>query len=245
MFGTNYSKYDFGDRIAKRRKECGFRAQVDLAEKMVPPCQDADENARNVESKRKAISNWESGKAYPPLQDFALLCETLECDPQYLLGDINAPRKETKSVMEITGLSQKAVERLSRISDTNKMTWWSSILNLVVENDSFPELLHVMTDYVDDSGGEAEIINHSNVAATSARSIKTCDLLQYKAQNLLFKILCESKEKFDNSNDLRVFYSFIYGLYKDGKINENQLKEHFEKLDNGDISDFVQGDKNG
>lgn len=35
MFGINNSEIDyrFGDRIAKRRKECGFKSQTDLAGK--------------------------------------------------------------------------------------------------------------------------------------------------------------------------------------------------------------------
>ena len=140
MFGSNYSKYNFGDRILKRRKECGFRAQVDLAEKMVPACEDAGENERNIESKRKAISNWESGKSYPPLQDFTWLCEVLDCDPQYLLGDIDVPRKETKSVMEITGLSEGAVKKIQRINEESE---YIDILSALIEDSNFEYLMYL------------------------------------------------------------------------------------------------------
>ena len=225
MFGTNYSKYDFGDRIAKRRKECGFRAQVDLAEKMVPPCQDADENARNVESKRKAISNWESGKAYPPLQDFALLCETLDCDPQYLLGDINVPRKETKSVMEITGLSQKATNALLSLRRNNKVDWGLDTLNFLLESEGMEDLLYFMTAF--STAGNRFIDSYP-------LRIKQKDIFQMRMNDTIKKLADGLAQQNAEKPDYRYLYKLYLGSYiqKDKTGNYRDIDEIKEEMEN-------------
>lgn len=242
IFGNNFTKYDLGDRIANRRKACGFKSQTSLAMCMVPQNDNGDDYAKQVESKRKAISNWESGKADPPLSEFTSLCKLLDCDAQYLLGEIDTPRIETKTVMDITGLSEKSVDMLLHIKRGNKMTWWGDTLNLIVEDANFIDLLHTVTDYIDDQGEDAQIIN-GNIAATSTPKYKTSDILQYKVQNLLFSILRDIKGSFDSREDKRVFYSLVYTWQKDGKIGQSQAEKSIEKLDNGDFSDFLIGGK--
>ena len=142
MLGINNSEIDyrFGDRIAKRRKECGFKSQTDLAEKMVPAFEDGDEHARAVESRRKLVSNWESGKSHPSLRDFVDLCKLLDCDMEYLLGDIEVPRKEIKSAMDITGLSAEAINALSCLSDSN----YVNVLSALIEDANFEYLMYLI-----------------------------------------------------------------------------------------------------
>lgn len=241
IFGINFTKYDFGNRIAKRRKECGFKSQAALATYMVPSNDNGDDYAKQVESKRKAISNWESGKADPPLFEFALLCKLLDCDAQYLLGEIDTPKAETKTVMEITGLSEKSVDALVCIKRENRVTWWADALSLIIENANFIDLLHTITDYIDDQGEDAQIIN-GIITATSTRKYKVSDLLQYKAQNLLFLILRDIKGSFDFREDKRVFYSLVYTWRKNGQISQLQAEKCIEKIDNGDFSDFQIGE---
>lgn len=245
IIGNNFTKYDFGNRIAKRRKECGFKSQATLAAYMVPSNDNGDDYAKQVESKRKAISNWESGKADPPLSEFALLCKLLDCDAQYLFGEIDTPKAETKTVMEITGLNEKSVDTLVHIKRENKITWWTDTLSLIIENTNFIDLLHTITDYIDDQGEDAQIIN-GNIAATSTQKYKVSDLLQYKAQNLLFLILHDAKGSFDSREDKRIFYSLVYTWQKNGQISQLQAEKCIEKIDKGDFSDFqIGGAHNG
>ena len=230
----------------ERRKHCGFKSQAALAACMVQSNGKDDEQGNLVESKRKAISNWEKGSATPSLSDFVLLCKILDCDTQYLLGEIDVPRVEEKAVMDITGLSEKAVEKLIRIKDGNCVTWWSDTLNLIIENENFIDLLHTITDYIDDDGADAQIIN-ANIAAASTKKLKNSDLLQFKAQNLLFLILHEEKEKYSPREDARVFYSMVYSALRNGLVEREQAESLFAKLDSGDIHGFLKemGFENG
>lgn len=138
MFGNNFSKYDFGNRLAERRKVCGYKSQTDLATRMVSACTSGDEYARHIESKRKSISNWESGKHEPSVSDFALLCELLDCDPEFLLGDSKTPRKEIKSTMEVTGLSEQAISKLQKENGSVCLRHLSKLLG----QQEFWEILH-------------------------------------------------------------------------------------------------------
>ena len=223
----------------ERRKHCGFKSQAALAACMVQSNGKDDEQGNLVESKRKAISNWEKGSAYPSLSDFVLLCKILDCDTQYLLGEIDVPRVEEKSVMDVTGLSEKAVEKLIRIKDGNCVTWWSDTLNLIIENENFIDLLHTITDYIDDDGADAQIIN-ANIAAASTKKLKNSDILQFKAQNLLFLILHEEKGKYSPREDARVFYSMVYSALRNGLVEREQAESLFAKLDSGDIHGFLK-----
>lgn len=152
MIGNNFSETDFGDRLMRRRKKCGFRSQADLAEKIMPISQDdnedGDEYARNVESKRKTISNWERGKATPSLADLIALCNILDCDIEYLIGDIDVPKKEVADVMAVTGLTQKAVDAFLQLSKDDM-----EILNEILVSPHLLELISAIS-----KGAESPII---------------------------------------------------------------------------------------
>ena len=215
----------------ERRKHCGFKSQAALAACMVQSNGKDDEQGNLVESKRKAISNWEKGSANPSLSDFVLLCKILDCDTQYLLGEIDVPRVEEKAVMDITGLSEKAVEKLIRIKDGNCVTWWSDTLNLIIENENFIDLIHTITNYIDDDGADAQIPN-AKIAATSTK--------KFKAQNLLFLILHEEKGKYSPREDARHFYSMVRSALRNGLVEREQAESLFAKLDSGDIHGFLK-----
>ena len=148
--------------------------------------------------------------------------------------------------MDVTGLSEKAVEKLIRIKDGNCVTWWSDTLNLIIENENFIDLLHTITDYIDDDGADAQIIN-ANIAATSTKKLKNSDLLQFKAQNLLFLILHEEKGKYSPREDARHFYSMVRSALRNGLVEREQAESLFAKLDSGDIHGFLKemGFENG
>lgn len=147
MIGKNYSLLKFGDTLMKRRKACGFRSQANLAEKMVSISQDGDEYSRNIESKRKTISNWEGGKAAPSLADLIALCNILDCDIEYLIGDIDVPRKETLTAMELTGLSEKTLKTVLNLHRNNQIDWGLDTLNFLLENEKIEEFLYYLTAF--------------------------------------------------------------------------------------------------
>jgi transcriptional regulator with XRE-family HTH domain len=62
---------------------------------------------------QRAYANIEAGQTVNvKLEHLLRLCEILECDITYLLGEHTTKRRETRDVMEITGLSERAVENL-------------------------------------------------------------------------------------------------------------------------------------
>lgn len=111
--GKKYSKYDFKDILRARRKDCGYRSCSKLAEAMMSPIDKSGDSEqagilyiKAIDTMRKKIERWETGKGEPSTSEFKQLCEILECDPEYLWGICPTPRRETRQVMDITGLEQ-------------------------------------------------------------------------------------------------------------------------------------------
>lgn len=143
MNGNKLSKYSFACRLRTRRRDSGFTSCDKLADAIWPN--------EIGDSMRKKVERWETGKSEPSVSELQRLCDVLECDPEYLLGTCDTPRTMTKSVMEVTGLSQKAVEALSFFFSTSKTEVESplasiNVISLMLENPSFyhiaRELVH-------------------------------------------------------------------------------------------------------
>ena len=99
----------------------------------------------SLDSKRKKIAKWENGYAEPSASEFRRLCNVLECDPEYLWGNINTPRRNTQTVMEATNLSQKAVETLTSATTTGTETPGcfkpGHIIDTILENPDFYRII--------------------------------------------------------------------------------------------------------
>ena len=102
-------RQNIGDRITERRKQMGYNSQSDFVKALYP---DTVDESKPLESKRKKISYWESGKHEPNIEDLLLLCKVLDCDTDYLLGKIDTPHKATADIVSTTGLSEEAVNVL-------------------------------------------------------------------------------------------------------------------------------------
>ncbi len=96
--GSEDCKTGFGDRLKALRKNKKW-TQEDFADIM------------GVD--RRTISKWES---YYDLEEAELktknlmgICINLECDIEYLIGQIDTPRKETADVQATLGISSEAV----------------------------------------------------------------------------------------------------------------------------------------
>ena len=74
----------------------------------------------------KTVRNWENAKLDPPacagmkLTHFINLCEKLECDPEYLIGDLTTPHRKIAEIRDETALSEKAIENIIVISKHQK-----------------------------------------------------------------------------------------------------------------------------
>lgn len=89
-------------RLRELRKEHGY-SQESLAEEL------------GVNS--QAVKAWEKpkGGSDPKLKNLLAMCELYDCDLDFLIGRIETRKHDIKTVCEITGLSEKAVEKLTKI----------------------------------------------------------------------------------------------------------------------------------
>jgi len=132
------------------------------------------------------IYNWERvGKTgiIPPLDAILRLssAEFFDCEPSYLIGDIEHETHEKTDIVKATLLTEEAIEviqediRLIRIND--KLTFYSRVadfINRILEYDQLYELISDTdrylsiddTEYIKDMGTE---INKLDIALTKAQ----------------------------------------------------------------------------
>lgn len=118
-----YTKISIGDRIKLRRKELGM-SQKKLAAKI-------NGNILPEEAPHTQISQWEKGSKTPETDALIRLCNALDCDIDFLLGAIEAPKKETSDVMKATGLSKEAVNMLQ---NNTWNEWYINFISFILES---------------------------------------------------------------------------------------------------------------
>ena len=139
-----YDISKFSAVIAKRRDELKLTqkglAQAVFRDELNTPNADAS----TLESKRKIINGYENSKSpkYPSNPEtYCRLCEELDCDLDYLFGAISTPHRETTDIIEETGLSEKAVNRLAFIRDSDH-----DLMNLINELILDPGFMSALQD---------------------------------------------------------------------------------------------------
>lgn len=133
--------YLIGERIKKRRVEMGY-TQKTLAQAMTDVCSGGVHE--------KSIAAWENGEGCKT-RYISDLCEVLDCDTEYLFGYCATPHKETATVMEITGLSETAVNSLiskKRVTMRPKENDIIVALNAVIESKNGLHFLSTLYDFV-------------------------------------------------------------------------------------------------
>lgn len=100
-----YNWKEIGKRIKKERKKMKLNQQ-ELADKIFI-------------SSRQTISNWENGDTKPQLEDIISLCNLFQCEIGYLLAepDYNCRTRGNSYIQDVTGLSEKAIEKLVKWHD--------------------------------------------------------------------------------------------------------------------------------
>lgn len=88
--------YEIGNRIAELRKQRGL-SQTALADK--------------IGCSGNTISNYETGK-HIEFTFMLSLCQALDCEIGYLIGEFNTPKHNTSDASATTGLSPDAIEVL-------------------------------------------------------------------------------------------------------------------------------------
>lgn len=107
----NFSR--IGERLKSERKNAGFKSHDALCDYI------QEHNYRSFT--RQTIAKWEKGLELPPLDVLCTLCLPFKCEVGYLLCEYDCKYKENTDVQNITGLSEKAI---------NILTKWKNIGNL-------------------------------------------------------------------------------------------------------------------
>lgn len=131
-----YRPEEIGKRIAARRK----------ALKMTQP-----DIAKKLNFSVKQISMYESGKATPPINTLLKLCDVLDCEFGYIMGDpdYSKPTKIESEIYAKTGLNSEALDSLGVITFLErKYSYWGDFpcdsinaINRLISSPYFSDLI--------------------------------------------------------------------------------------------------------
>ena len=210
------NKILFSSRLADLRKKRGFKTQYALAKaynEKFPTRRrnDAAGNESDFGGILGTIKNYENPnkKTSPTLSVVCNLCELLDCDIDYLLGNINVPRHETADVMTSTGLSEKAIETIFLLRRDNQMDWGLDTLNVLLETPDFMILLYYMVQFSTAGDGYIE---------DGREHIKKRDIFEMRLSDYI-KIIADNLAEINkNKPDYRWLYKAYIADYM-GKSN--------------------------
>lgn len=205
----------FSNRLADLRKTRGFKTQYALAkaynEKFPPKRRDDTSGSegdfsgilgtiKNYENPNKSLS--------PKLSIVCNLCEILDCDIDYLLGNIDVPRHETADIMASTGLSEESVDTIRTLRCNNQIDWGLDTLNFMLQSTNIEDFLYFMTSF--SISGETTIESHPV-------RIKKKDIFQMKMNDEI-KLIADNLAHFNKGKpDYRHLYGAYLGAYLSGK----------------------------
>lgn len=146
------NKILFSERLATRRKECGYKTQYALAEeynKRFPSSRKnrKEENSGNSSGILGTIKHYENGNynGSPKLDIVDNLCKILKCNVDYLLGNIDCKTHDIQFIHDYTGLSEDTISKLSnRIS----REWVSGSLDKLIPMKTFGYVLFHIFEYI-------------------------------------------------------------------------------------------------
>lgn len=103
---------------------------------------------------RETIKKWENGATSPSIENIRKLCAVLDCDYDYLFGDISTPYRVGFSLEEDTGLSPEACATIHNIKHYTEATAGKSAadslvgtLDAVLRSNDFIPLVTAITKY--------------------------------------------------------------------------------------------------
>lgn len=159
------NKFLFSERLALRRKECGYNTQYALAEeynKRFPSSRKnrKEENNRNSSGILGTIKHYENGNynGSPKLDIVDNLCKILECDVDYLLGNIDCKTHDDQFIHNQTGLSEIAILELRQLYAKTVVfkedNYDLNIINTLIEQlyNKNNSVLHWLTIYLYSKG---------------------------------------------------------------------------------------------
>ena len=162
-----------GEQLQKRRKE-KFKSQFEFAV------------ALGIDE-RKTVGNWETGTVAIPIHRLPEICDLLDCDLDYIFGNIDVPHNITSDIIKETGLTETAVKKLRNCSSD-----FTDILSSLLENNNFWALIESIgkyREYIKDSLPIDLYLNYGMYAEmrenSSIHSINKRDFCLFQIQELI------------------------------------------------------------
>lgn len=224
------NKILFSERLAELRKERGFKNQYAFA-KAYNERYSPDSESSGILG---TIKNYENGnkQGSPKLDIVCNMCELLDCDIEYLLGEIPVPKHETADIQAVTGLSEKSISVMQMCRRYNQTDWVLDALNAVVSADAFMELLVYVVKYTTAKDSKAKL---QGTGPLNEYLLK--DVYRMKITDIFGKILTDITPEFENRADYRDFYKIMLSLYKNPDRNGkyHPIDEFREEIENAGL----------
>ena len=246
-----YTIYDMGMRIRERRDKLGM-SRKKMSDLM---------RERGSKVNQKTIESWELGRNDCSLINIPYICEILDCDTEYLFGNSSTPHKETTTVMETTGLTQKAVEKLTEFEKTQKSEayTYSDYLSALIEDKNFIAMARSMIQaayFVDGINIRNDI---ENQLRPNGRYIS--GEAEGSGIDKLFNILDGNPTRIDDERKYALLLTAmkheamdLYGKFFDSQTEETlqqskrrggEGKHHISVMKFGDLNKQKEGGNNG
>lgn len=179
---------------------------------------------------RQVLAKWEHGDTEPNLSHLAVLCDLLDCDPNYLLGYQSTFNKTDEEIAAYTGLERKHITSLHR--DHNL----SDFINQFVFSEKFIELYHYLNVefYNGYIGSDLESHFNENLLKLMNAALKTTiknttvfdDRSKFYRKELYNKI---SSEKYSD---------FLDGAVSPDYKNQIQIQLEEQRKQGNNISEY-------
>lgn len=121
---NNEDKIKFGERIRNARIKKGKEYTQEKV-------------AELIGVQRSTYALWETGAKIPHWESLSKICEVLDIDTGYLLGLYDENNYDIRKIKEITGLSEKAIEKL-------KSELQFACLSFFMDNENFSKALKIL-----------------------------------------------------------------------------------------------------
>jgi len=220
--------HEITGQIIKRERNAAGKSQSEL-------CSDLKENY-NFHITRKTLSAIENGKYYSYNCDLLYsLCEIFNCEMGYLLGEYECKTGRNTDIKKETGLNESAIEKLSKMQFINNANGLSDILNLLINHQNFGYLLSALGN---NSTGTFEMITFGNTTIQLDRKA----ILNSELKDTIIEIANDVRKEY-KPNEYAAAYNLLYGLYADGSLTLDQVKETEKEYAKGNFEYVPKGFK--
>ena len=132
--------------FSKRLKD--LRKKRKLTQKQLSDLMTESGNPLSV----KSINSWENADSDLAgairVRNLVSVCEALDCDPEHLLGGIEARTKDASYFHQVTGLQENAIDILKETLEQRQSLYGVDLCNAFIEDVQMWENISSLVDYI-------------------------------------------------------------------------------------------------